>query len=133
MPEDDLDRLLDGLGALAVRGEPGTDLRVDVLVRQGERVAQGAPVHHLKECWGCFVPDGESALFGEVAGRIAAVGQEAMTLGISPESEPTTGTPQAMASINTRPNCSFQLGRVREGSTRASSWPFTKVELLVMM
>lgn len=35
--------------------------------------AKGAPVHHLKECWGCFAPDGESTLFGEVADRIATV------------------------------------------------------------
>ncbi|NLZ64556.1 MAG: hypothetical protein GX902_12190 [Lentisphaerae bacterium] len=32
---------------------------------------QGAPVHHLKECWGCFAPDGDSTLYSEVAGRIA--------------------------------------------------------------
>ncbi len=35
--------------------------------------AKGAKVHHLKECWGCFLPDGDSTLFGEVANRIAAV------------------------------------------------------------
>jgi len=35
--------------------------------------ARGAPVHHLKECWGCFLPDGDSTLFGEVANRIATV------------------------------------------------------------
>ncbi|NCO34006.1 MAG: hypothetical protein GW893_09095 [Armatimonadetes bacterium] len=35
--------------------------------------AKGAPVHHLKECWGCFAPDGEATLFGEVANRIATV------------------------------------------------------------
>jgi len=34
---------------------------------------KGTPVHHLKECWGCFAPDGESTLFGEVAARIARV------------------------------------------------------------
>lgn len=32
---------------------------------------QGVPVHHLKECWGCFAPDGDSTLYSEVAGRIA--------------------------------------------------------------
>jgi len=32
---------------------------------------KGAKVHHLKECWSCFVPDGESTLFTEVAQRIA--------------------------------------------------------------
>lgn len=32
---------------------------------------KGAPVHHLKECWGCFAPDGESTLYDEVAGGIA--------------------------------------------------------------
>ncbi|MDD4098262.1 MAG: hypothetical protein PHC30_05795, partial [Lentisphaeria bacterium] len=32
---------------------------------------KGAKAHHLKECWGCFVPDGESTLFAEVAQRIA--------------------------------------------------------------
>jgi hypothetical protein len=37
------------------------------------RHAKGAKVHHLKECWGCFLPDGDSTLFGEVAERIAAV------------------------------------------------------------
>lgn len=31
----------------------------------------GAKVHHLKECWGCYAPDGDSTLFDEVAGRIA--------------------------------------------------------------
>ena len=35
--------------------------------------AKGAQVHHLKQCWGCFVPDGDSTLFGEVANRIATV------------------------------------------------------------
>lgn len=35
--------------------------------------AKGATVRHLKQCWGCFVPDGDSALFGEVAERIATV------------------------------------------------------------
>jgi hypothetical protein len=35
--------------------------------------AKGAPVHHLKECWECFLPDGESTLFGEVADRISTV------------------------------------------------------------
>ena len=35
--------------------------------------AQGAKVHHLKECWGCFVPDGDSSLFTAVADRIATV------------------------------------------------------------
>ena len=33
----------------------------------------GAKVHHLKECWGCFAPDGESTLFTEVADRISSV------------------------------------------------------------
>ena len=31
----------------------------------------GAKVHHLKECWGCFAPDGDSTLFSEVADRIS--------------------------------------------------------------
>jgi hypothetical protein len=35
--------------------------------------AKGAQVRHLKQCWGCFVPDGDSTLFGEVAERIATV------------------------------------------------------------
>jgi hypothetical protein len=35
--------------------------------------AKGAQVHHLKQCWGCLVPDGDSTLFGEVADRIATV------------------------------------------------------------
>ena len=35
--------------------------------------AKGAKVHHLKECWGCFLPDGDSTLFGEVANRISSV------------------------------------------------------------
>lgn len=33
--------------------------------------AAGAKVHHLKECWGCFAPDGESTLFQEVADKIS--------------------------------------------------------------
>jgi len=32
---------------------------------------QGAQVYHLKECFGLFVPDGESTLFAEVAARTA--------------------------------------------------------------
>ncbi|MFA6930431.1 MAG: hypothetical protein WCT05_08895 [Lentisphaeria bacterium] len=32
---------------------------------------KGALAHHLKECWGCFAPDGDSTLYSEVAGRIA--------------------------------------------------------------
>ena len=35
--------------------------------------AEGAKAHHLKECWGCFLPDGDSELFGDVANRIASV------------------------------------------------------------
>ena len=31
----------------------------------------GAKVHHLKQCWGAFVPDGDSTLFTDVAARIA--------------------------------------------------------------
>ncbi|MBQ9367548.1 MAG: hypothetical protein IJT83_07195, partial [Victivallales bacterium] len=31
----------------------------------------GAKAHHLKQCWGCFAPDGESTLFSEVAGKIS--------------------------------------------------------------
>ncbi len=34
---------------------------------------KGAKVHHLKECWSCFLPDGDSTLFGEVANRISTV------------------------------------------------------------
>jgi hypothetical protein len=33
--------------------------------------AQGAKVHHLKECFGLFVPDGDSTLLAEVAARTA--------------------------------------------------------------
>jgi hypothetical protein len=33
--------------------------------------AKGAQVHHLKECFGLFVPDGDSTLFSEVAARTA--------------------------------------------------------------
>jgi len=33
----------------------------------------GAQVHHLRQCWGCFAPDGEPTLFADVAGRIATV------------------------------------------------------------
>ena len=42
----------------------------------GTRVAphaKGAKVHHLKECFGLFVPDGDSTLFEEVAARTAEV------------------------------------------------------------
>ncbi len=35
--------------------------------------AKGAKAYHLKECWGCFLPDGDSTLFGEVANRISTV------------------------------------------------------------
>jgi hypothetical protein len=31
------------------------------------------PSHHSQQCWGCFLPEGDSTLFGEVAGRIASV------------------------------------------------------------
>ena len=33
--------------------------------------AQGAEVHHLRECFGLFVPDGESTLYDEVARNLA--------------------------------------------------------------
>jgi hypothetical protein len=45
----------------------------------GTRVAphaKGANVHHLKECFGLFVPDGDSTLFTEVAARTAEVFNE---------------------------------------------------------
>jgi len=32
---------------------------------------EGAKVHHLKECFGLFVPDGESSLYREIAARTA--------------------------------------------------------------
>lgn len=38
--------------------------------------ARGAPAHHLRGCWGLFAPDGESSLFGEIAGNIANVVNE---------------------------------------------------------
>jgi hypothetical protein len=39
--------------------------------------AAGSKVHHLKECFGLFVPDGDSTLFTEVAAKTAAVYNEA--------------------------------------------------------
>jgi len=42
----------------------------------GTRVAahrKGAKVHHLRECFGLFVPDGDSSLLTEVAARTAAL------------------------------------------------------------
>ena len=39
---------------------------------------------------------------------------------ISPESEPTTAAPHAIASTKMRPNCSFQRGVVRDGSAKIS-------------
>jgi len=36
----------------------------------------GAKVHHLKECFGLLVPDGDSSLLSEVAGRTAATFNE---------------------------------------------------------
>ncbi|MFH1922674.1 MAG: hypothetical protein ABIP48_22650, partial [Planctomycetota bacterium] len=33
--------------------------------------AEGAKVHHLRECFGLFVPDGDSTLFTEVAAKMA--------------------------------------------------------------
>ncbi|MBI4324281.1 MAG: hypothetical protein HY674_03370 [Chloroflexi bacterium] len=38
--------------------------------------SQGAKVHHLKECFGLFVPDGDSTLLSEVAARTAAAFNE---------------------------------------------------------
>ncbi len=38
--------------------------------------AKGAKVHHLKECFGLFVPDGDSTLFTEVARKTAEVYNE---------------------------------------------------------
>ena len=46
-----------------------------------------------------------------------------MTYGISPESLPMTGTPQANASISIRPNCSFQCHVVWLGATSMSIVP----------
>jgi hypothetical protein len=38
--------------------------------------AKGAKVHHLKECFGLFLPDGESTLFAQVAARTAEMFNE---------------------------------------------------------
>jgi hypothetical protein len=38
---------------------------------------KGAPVHHLRECFGLFVPDGDSTLFEEVAAKTADLYNEA--------------------------------------------------------
>lgn len=46
----------------------------------GTRVSahpKGAKVHHLRECFGLFVPDGDSRLFEEVAARTAQVYNDA--------------------------------------------------------
>ena len=40
------------------------------------RGAWGAKVHHLKECFGLFVPDGDSTLLAEVAARTASMFNE---------------------------------------------------------
>ena len=45
----------------------------------------------------------------------------AISHGISPESEPITGTPHEIASTIARPNCSFHFGVVCEGITSTSS------------
>jgi hypothetical protein len=45
----------------------------------GTRVAphaKGAKVHHLRECFGMFVPDGDSTLFTEVAAKTAQIYNE---------------------------------------------------------
>jgi hypothetical protein len=39
---------------------------------------------------------------------------------MEPELDPTTGTPLKKASTMTRPNCSFHVGVLREGTTRQS-------------
>jgi hypothetical protein len=62
------------------------------LIAQGRRVALGK----------------NEASIADDVGNLAAV--EAMT-----------GTPQAMASTSTRPNCSFQFDRLRDGKTSTSS------------
>ncbi|NLF19688.1 MAG: hypothetical protein GX595_20850, partial [Lentisphaerae bacterium] len=56
-------------------GQPGgvAGLRRGACGTTPARHARGAQVRHLKQCWGCFVPDGDSSLFGEVADRIATV------------------------------------------------------------
>ena len=38
---------------------------------RAEAHAQGAKVHHLKECFGLFLPDVNSTLFSEVAAKTA--------------------------------------------------------------
>lgn len=38
---------------------------------------KGVPVHHLRECFGRFVPDGDSTLLAEVAAKTAALYNEA--------------------------------------------------------
>ena len=43
---------------------------------RGAAHAPGTPVHHLKECFGLFVPDPESSLLAEVAERTAAAFNE---------------------------------------------------------
>ncbi len=48
-----------------------TDCQRGAYGTQATTHAQGAPVHHLKECFGLFVPDGDSTLFAEVAARTA--------------------------------------------------------------
>ena len=49
------------------------DCKRGALGTQPAAHARDARVHHLKECWDCFLPDGDSTLFNEVAARIGDV------------------------------------------------------------
>ena len=50
-----------------------TDCQRGVHGTKVQRHTVGAKVHHLKECFGLFAPDGDSTLFEEVAARTAEV------------------------------------------------------------
>jgi hypothetical protein len=65
------DELIQYAGASKAPPYAFTDCRRGALGTRAAAHARGAKVHHLKECFGLFVPDGDSTLFAEVAARAA--------------------------------------------------------------
>jgi hypothetical protein len=67
------DELITYGGVASSDGPAFTACQRGVLGTQVATHAAGAKVHHLKECFGLFVPDPETTLFAEVAARQAEV------------------------------------------------------------
>ncbi len=110
-----------GAGALVGAGQHHSSGRVPL----DRRTAAQPPPWSVPATLACPGPVAARHLGGELSAspslNTSPPPSARSARGSRPSSAPTTGTPHRSASIVARPNCSFQVGVVCEGSTRTSS------------